>query len=361
MHIPDGYLGPQTYVPAYAVMAGIWAWASRRVGHTLRLRQAPLLALGAAFSFVIMMFNVPIPGGTTGHAVGAVLIAILLGPWAAVIAVSLALIVQALLFGDGGITAIGANCLTMAVIMPLTGWWTYRLLAGRSPAASTRQLLAGAVGGYVGLNAAALATAVLLGIQPLIAHDAAGRALFCPFGLRIAVPVMALEHLLLFGFVEAAVTGMALAFVQRTDPSLLPAPAPAGRASIAVRLAIALGILALLTPLGLLLPAWLKAGGAWGEWGPGEIARKVAEETGRPGYVPREMERIGGWWKAPLPNYSFPGLENAPAWQVALAYLACGLIGAAALVLLALAVEKMLARRRRDDRASGMDASASPP
>ncbi|HUT74520.1 MAG TPA: cobalt transporter CbiM [Armatimonadota bacterium] len=224
MHIPDGYLGPQTYGAAYALMAPLWAAASRIVGRTLRSRQVPLLALGAAFSFVIMMFNVPIPGGTTGHAVGAVLVAVLLGPWAAVIAVSVALIVQALLFCDGGITAIGANCLNMAVIMPFAGYGVYRLIAGRSALTSRRRWLGAAIGGYVGLNAAALAAAVEFGLQPLIAHNAAGRALYAPYPLSVAVPVMAAEHLLVFGLVEAVVTGLVVAYLQRAEPALLRAP-----------------------------------------------------------------------------------------------------------------------------------------
>src|SRR5512146_3361879 len=115
MHIPDGYLSPQTYVPLSAVMVPYLALAARKVQSTIRARNVPLLAMGAAFSFVIMMFNIPIPGGTTGHAVGAVIVAILLGPWAASVAVSIALIIQALMFGDGGITAMGANCFNMAV------------------------------------------------------------------------------------------------------------------------------------------------------------------------------------------------------------------------------------------------------
>jgi len=221
MHIPDGYLGPPTYVAAYAVAAPFWAAASRKLNRTLRQRQVPLLALGAAFSFVIMMFNVPIPGGTTGHAVGAVLVAILLGPWAACVAVSIALILQAFIFGDGGITCIGANCLNMAVILPFTGYGVYRLIAGRSDARSSRRWIGAAVGGYVGLNLAALAAGTMFGIQPLIAHDAAGRALYAPYPLQVAVPAMALEHLLVFGVVEAVVTGLVVMYLQRSDPSLL--------------------------------------------------------------------------------------------------------------------------------------------
>ncbi len=92
MHIPDGYLGPATCGFFYVAMLPIWTAASRIVKKTLKAKQVPLLAIGAAFSFVIMMFNVPIPGGSTGHAVGGVLVAILLGPWAACIAITVALV-----------------------------------------------------------------------------------------------------------------------------------------------------------------------------------------------------------------------------------------------------------------------------
>src|SRR5512142_2611855 len=142
MHIPDGYLGPATYGTLYGLTIPFWAAASWKLNRTLKARQAPYLAIGAAFSFVIMMFNIPIIGGTTGHATGATLIAILLGPWAAVIAVSVALIIQALLSGDGGITAIGANCFNMAVAGVFTGYGIYRLLAGRAPIESPRRVMA---------------------------------------------------------------------------------------------------------------------------------------------------------------------------------------------------------------------------
>jgi len=221
MHIPDGTLSPQTYLPAWAAMAPIWAIAGRKLRQTLTGRLVPLLAIGAAFSFVIMMFNVPIPGGSTGHATGAPLIAILLGPWAAVVAVSVVLVVQALLFGDGGITAIAANCLNMAVIMPFVSYGLYRLLAGRSAASSARRMLAAGIGAYVGLVAAAVTTGLMLGVQPLIAHAADGRPLYFQYGLKIAVPAMAIEHVVMFGFVEAVVTVGALAYLARTEPSLV--------------------------------------------------------------------------------------------------------------------------------------------
>lgn len=221
MHIPDGYLGPQTYGAFYAIMAPFWALASRVVGRTLSQRQVPFLALGAAFSFVIMIFNIPIPGGSTGHAVGGVMVAILVGPWAALIAISIALILQALLFGDGGVTAIGANCFNIAFVMPMTGFLVYRLISRGSATTSRRRWIAGAIGGYVGLNLAALTTAVMFGLQPLLSKGAYGQPLYFPYPLKVAVPVMAAQHLLFFGFIEAALTALIVIYFQRSDPSML--------------------------------------------------------------------------------------------------------------------------------------------
>jgi len=227
MHIPEGYLGPQTWGASYVVMAPIWLVAGRKLRRALDMRQTPLLAIGAAFSFIIMMFNVPIPGGSTGHATGAPLVAILLGPWAAVLAISVVLTVQAFLFGDGGITAIGANCLNMAFIMPFVSYGVYRLVSGRSGATSPRRMFAAGLAGYLGLNAAAVTTAIMFGIQPLIAHGADGRPLYAPFPLKVSLPVMAGEHLLIFGFVEAAVTVLAVAYLARTEPELIVKKEPA--------------------------------------------------------------------------------------------------------------------------------------
>jgi len=333
MHIPDGYIGPQTYIPLFVMMASLWSIALAKLKQTLHIRRVPMLALGAAFCFVIMMFNVPIPGGTTGHAVGAVLIAILLGPWAACIAVSLALIVQAFLFGDGGITAIGANCFNMAVVMPFLGWGVYRTIAGSAPVQSTRHWIGGAVGGYVGLCAASVLTGFEFGIQPLIAHDAAGRALYAPFSLNIAVPAMALEHMLVFGFVEAIVTGLVVSYFQRTAPEMIVPAATTERERpswLIPRLAAIMGILALLSPLGLLLPEKFNAGSAWGEWSSDEIKLEIAKESGsgQEGYVPKglsQMEESG--WKAPMPDYALPGQEEAPLSQLMLSYILAGAIG----------------------------------
>jgi cobalt/nickel transport system permease protein len=221
MHIPDGYLGPQTYGLLYGVMVPLWALASRIVRRTLEQKQVPFLALGAAFSFVVMMFNLPIPGGSTGHAVGGVIVAILVGPWAALIALSIALVIQAFLFGDGGITAIAANCFNMAFVMPMAGYLVYRLIAKGAAPTSRRLWVAGAVAGYIGLNIAALTTAIMFGLQPLLARGPDGRPLYFPFPLEVAVPVMAVQHLLLFGVIEAVLTALLVIYFQRSDPSML--------------------------------------------------------------------------------------------------------------------------------------------
>src|SRR5262249_27022182 len=158
--------------------------------------------IGAAFCFLVMLLNVPIPDGTTAHAVGGVLVAVLLGPEAAVIAVSVALAIQALFFGDGGILAFGANCFDMAFVLPVVGYAVYRLLSRGRSLTDPRRALAAGVGGYVGLNAAALCAAILLGLQPLLFTAKDGTPLYAPFHLSQTIPAMLLAHLLVAGFVE---------------------------------------------------------------------------------------------------------------------------------------------------------------
>ncbi len=211
MHIPDGYLSPQTYGPLWGVSLLFWSVALKKMKKELSVKQVPYLAMAAAFSFLIQMFNIPIPGGTTGHAVGAGIIAILLGPWTAVIAISVVLIIQTIVFGDGGITALGANCFNMAVVIPFVSYWVFLLVNGKS-IKGTRVYVAAFFAGYAGLSVGAIVTALEFGIQPLIARGADGRPLYAPYPLSVAVPVMALEHLLLFGIIEGIVTFLLLKY-----------------------------------------------------------------------------------------------------------------------------------------------------
>jgi len=221
MHIPDGYLGPPTSGALLAIMIPFWIAAARNVKKSLRMKQVPLLAIGAAFSFVLMMFNVPIPGGSTGHAIGGVLVAILLGPWAAMIAMTVALVIQALLFGDGGITAIGANCFNMAVVLPFVGYGVYCLLSGSSPPGSRRRVIAAGIAGYVGIVAAAICAGVEFGLQPLLHHTSGGQALYCPYGLKVAVCAMAVPHVLVVGWIEAVVTALVVKYLQKHETELM--------------------------------------------------------------------------------------------------------------------------------------------
>jgi len=221
VHIPDGYLAPQTAIPLLAVMVPAWSVAVKKVQQTMKKKEVPVLAVGAAFSFTIMMFNLPVPGGSSAHAVGAVLLAILLGPWAACLGVSTALIIQAMVFSDGGILAIGANCLNIAVIMPFVGYYIYRLIKGKASAVSGRGIAAAFIAGYFGLCLAALSTALMFGSQYEWFKAADGTPLYFPLSLKVAVSAMMAEHLLLAGPVEGIVTALGLTFVGRTYPELI--------------------------------------------------------------------------------------------------------------------------------------------
>jgi cobalt/nickel transport system permease protein len=205
----------------WAIMIPIWYYAANRLGRELRSRQVPLLALAAAFSFVIMMFNIPIPGGSTGHAVGGAIVGIVLGPWAAVIALSVALVLQALMFGDGGITAIAANCFNMAVIMPFAGFYVYKFISGSTDISSPRRIAASAVAGYISLTLAAACAGLMFGLQPIHHQSLEGVPLYMPYVLNVALPAMLLEHMLGFSILEALVTALIFAYIQRTDTSLL--------------------------------------------------------------------------------------------------------------------------------------------
>jgi cobalt/nickel transport system permease protein len=324
MHIPDGYLGPQTYVALDVAIIPVWAYAATKVKKALKAKQVPLMALAAAFSFVIMMFNVPVLGGSTGHAVGATLIAILLGPWAACISVSIALVVQALVFGDGGITAIGANCVNMAVVMPFVGYYLYRLVAGDHPSRA-RRITAAGVGSYVAIVTAAIAAGVEFGIQPLIAHTASGQALYAPYPLSVAVPAMALEHMLFFGPLEALVTMGIVAVLARQDSALVemkPAAKPLRW------LWASFAALVLLTPIGVLAP-----GTAWGEWGGEELKAAI-------GYVPTGLAKLGSLWTAAMPDYAPSFIANP-----LVGYLVAAVVGSGLVIGVTWIVAKLLARK----------------
>ncbi len=221
MHIPDGYLSPLISLGAAVVTLPTWGLATQRVKSVLDNRTIPLLAIFSALSFTIMMFNVPVPGGTTAHGVGAGLIAVILGPWAAVISVSVAVVIQALFFGDGGILAIFINCFNMAIVIPFVAYWVYRLVAARAPILSTRRVVAAGIGGYVGMTAAALFVGIELGIQPLLFTNASGVALYSPYGLAEAIPAMLISHVFGASIVEGLIGALGVAYFQKRHPEYL--------------------------------------------------------------------------------------------------------------------------------------------
>ncbi len=220
MHIPDGYISPHTSGVLYLASIPLLCLSMRIVRSRIKQSHIPLLALLAAFSFLIMMFNIPLPGGTTGHAVGGVLVAILVGPWPALLAVTLALAVQAIFFGDGGIITLGANIFNLAFVMPFAGYLVFRVLAGRSEPGERRFALAAALGGYAGVNLAAALVGFELGIQPLLHHLPDGTPLYCPYSLSVTLPAMILPHLTVGGLAEALVTGGVVAFLGKYHTEL---------------------------------------------------------------------------------------------------------------------------------------------
>jgi cobalt/nickel transport system permease protein len=210
----------------FIIMIPIWLYAGYRVRKDLRSKQVPLLALSAAFTFVIMMFNVPIPGGSTGHAVGGAIIGIILGPWAAVVSISVALIIQAFVFGDGGITAIGANCFNMGVVIPFIGYYAYKLISGNSDIKSVRRIAAAVIAGYLSLSIASGFAGFEFGIQPYLYPAVNGQFPYMPYGLGVTLPAMLGEHMLFFSVLEALIAGLVFVYFQRNEPQLLEGKKP---------------------------------------------------------------------------------------------------------------------------------------
>ncbi len=153
--------------------------------------------------------------------VGGAIIGIILGPWASVVSISVALIIQALLFGDGGITAIGANCFNMAFVMPFSAYIIYKLISGKSEVTSMRRVAAAVLAGYLSLTLAAGFTGFEFGIQPILHPAVNGEFPYMPYGLGVTLPAMLSEHMLFFSILEGIMTGLILLFIQKSDPSLL--------------------------------------------------------------------------------------------------------------------------------------------
>ena len=357
MHIPENYLAPATCAVMGAAMVPVWIHAVRKVNQELPKEKIPLIGVGAAFSFLGMMFNVPLIGGTTGHAVGGTLIALLFGPNAACIAVSIALLLQAVIFGDGGILAFGANCFNMAFILPYVGYAVYRLIVklfgGENTAKNGHKYAAAAIGSYVGINAAALCAAVEFGIQPMLFTDELGNALYCPYDLSVSIPAMMIPHLAVAGVVEAVFTVAIFAFVKKTSPDMTYEAIKAQAAGVVtatestdgrnkqgkkghIPVFALVAVLIAATPLGL-----LATGEAWGEWGAEDIAEVVTNGTAL-GYTPSGLE--SGWsLDVLMPDYSLDGVNEI------VAYILSAIIGVALLIIIFKLISIPMKGRSRQD------------
>ena len=294
MHIPDNYLSPASCAVLAVAAAPVVGLSITKVKAQLKENKelAPMLGIAASLSFLLMMFNVPIPGGTTAHAVGGVLLSILIGPYAASLALTVALLLQALLFGDGGILALGANILNMAIAMPFVGYAVYHFF--RKQNHETAGVL---VGSYVGINVAAFLTAIELGIQPIIATQG-GEPLYNPYGLAVTIPAMMATHLTIAGAVEVFFTYVIYRFVKQVAPQELYTPTSVNTTSFVKKIRYVLIALVVLSPLGL-----LAEGTAFGEWSADELAEMMNN-------VPAGIEN-GFSFEALFSDYTIPGTNIA--------------------------------------------------
>ncbi|MBE3586661.1 energy-coupling factor ABC transporter permease [Desulfofundulus thermocisternus] len=200
MHIPDGFLDTRIWVGAGVLSAGAVAAAVAKTRKVLEDRQVPALGVMAAFVFAAQMVNFPVAGGTSGHLLGGALAAILLGPWSAGLILTTVLIIQMLFFYDGGLTALGANVLNMAVIAPWVAYGTYRLVSNlfRSSAGRTAAIF---LASWMSVMAAALAASLEIAFSGTVP-------------LKIVLPAMLGWHALI-GIGEGLITVVVVSFVSR--------------------------------------------------------------------------------------------------------------------------------------------------
>lgn len=315
MHIPDNYLAPVFCIGMNVAMLPVWSKSLKTV-KTLTKEKLPLMGIGASLSFLTMMFNIPLPGGTTGHAIGATLLAILLGPEAACISISIALLIQAVLFGDGGILAYGANCFNIAFIAPFLGYFIYKFLKNIIKS-HKGEYISAAIAAYVSLNIAALFTAIEFGVQPLLFKDAFGVPLYCPYPMSVTIPAMLIPHIIVAGIVESIATIGVLAFIKKASHEVMQDTSKRKFNSIYILLTV----LICLTPIGL-----FATGTAWGEWSSEEISNVITNGKVL-GFTPKGMEN-GLNIRTFIADYSISGIPE----QVA--YALSALIGVSILLII---------------------------
>lgn len=223
MHAPDGFLTAGTAVATGAISAGTIGVALRQTRDTLKDKQIPLAGIAAAFIFAAQMFNFPVAAGTTGHLLGGALAAILLGPSMGAIVVTVVVVVQALAFADGGLTALGYNVLNMAIITSFGGYAIFVLLRRLLPSNGAGVIAASgiAAGLSVVLSSMAFSLEWLFGASAPIPFDTV-------FGAMVGV------HLLI-GIGEAIITGLAVGAVLAARPDLVHGARDLDRAQLADR------------------------------------------------------------------------------------------------------------------------------
>ncbi|WP_369018582.1 energy-coupling factor ABC transporter permease [Thermatribacter velox] len=203
MHIPDGFLDTKTWVTTVGVSAIFLSYGISRLKREFDYRKVPLMGVVAAFIFAAQMINFPVAGGTSGHLIGALLAAVLAGPLEAMVIMSTILIVQCFVFMDGGVTALGANILNMALIATWVGYYVYRLLDRKN----ALQPWALFLGSWVSVVAAAVAASIELAVSGTIP-------------LSVVLPAMLFWHLLI-GVGEGAITLLVVSYVKKTRPEIL--------------------------------------------------------------------------------------------------------------------------------------------
>jgi len=212
LHIPDGYLDPPLIISTYILTAVYYIILTRSRRFNIDPEQISIITTLAAGIFVAQMLNWPIPGGTSLHFVGGVLASMITGPYIASLIMSLVLLIQCLIFHDGGITALGANILNMAVIDVWIGYLTYRSVRtflGNRIGRDKTVFIGGLLGGWAGITIAGAACGVEIGLSSLI-----------PYGIMISLPIMAGWHAVL-GVVEGLITGSVGYYLFTRDPKIL--------------------------------------------------------------------------------------------------------------------------------------------
>lgn len=210
MHIPDGFLDLFTCAIMYAISSILCLQAFRKVKQVLEEEHVPLMSLLTAGVFASQMLNFPIIGGTSGHLIGGTLVAIFLGPYAAIVSMSIILAIQSFVFADGGITALGANIFNMGVIAACS-YYIYVLV--RKLASGKRGVLMGsAIASWIAVVMGAVACGIEIGLSPAFLYD-----------VRITVLIMVFWHVII-GVGEALITSSVVAFTLSTRPDLLELP-----------------------------------------------------------------------------------------------------------------------------------------